>query len=129
MALRTDVKTYELDSDVKELGLWNEMVALLNGLEANLGAGVKIRRGQHTTVAAADTIATGLTTVVAVLATLESDPVIGADSVSAQVGNQAGAPAAGSVIIKTWKPTATGDVTPVAATTFGRLVNWIAIGT
>ncbi len=48
---------------------------------------------------------------------------------TASIGNQSNAPAAGSVYIKTWQPTAANDVTPIAATTFGKKVNWIAIGT
>ena len=47
----------------------------------------------------------------------------------AQIGDQAGAPAAGSIIIKTWQNTGGADPTPAAATTFGKKVNWIAIGT
>ncbi len=93
-----------------------------------VAAGYKIARGQHTTVDADDTVVTGLTTVVSVVAQLDSDPVDGAMHVTASIGNQAGAPAAGSVLIKTWKST-DGDATLIAATTFSKLVNWIAIGT
>lgn len=91
--------------------------------------GYKVARGVHTTVAASDTVATGLTTVVAVIATLESDPGADPDRVSATIGDQAGAPAAGSVYVKTWKPTSTSVTTPTAATTFTKKVNWVAIGT
>jgi len=42
------------------------------------------------------------------------------------VGDQAGAPAAGSILLKTWK---TLGGTPAAATTFSKKVNWIAVGT
>jgi hypothetical protein len=35
---------------------------------------------------------------------------------------------AGSIQIKTFKPTATADTAPIAATTFTRKVNWIAVG-
>ena len=49
--------------------------------------------------------------------------------VTCSIGDQAGAPAAGSILIKSWKPTANNDVTPIAATTFTKNVNWIAIGT
>jgi len=45
------------------------------------------------------------------------------------VGDQAGAPASGSIRIKSWKPTAVGDVTPVVATSTFANVSWIAIGT
>lgn len=93
-----------------------------------MATGYKIARGVHTTVAAADTVVTGLSTVVAVVACLSSDPTDDPEMVSATIGDQAGTPAAGSVIIKTWKNGAT-DPTPAAATTFTKLVNWIAIGT
>lgn len=102
-------------------------LALLGGT-AGVATGYKIARGVHTTVAAADTVVTGLSTVVAVVACLSSDPTDDPEMVSATIGDQAGTPAAGSVIIKTWKNGAT-DPTPAAATTFSKLVNWIAIGT
>jgi hypothetical protein len=86
-------------------------------------------RGQATTVAAVDTIVTGLTTVVSVTATLDSDPVDDPEWVSASIGDQAGTPAAGSFLLKTWKNTSGSDPTPLAATTFSKKVNWIAIGT
>ena len=90
--------------------------------------GIKMARGQLTTVTAADTVVTGLASVVAVVATLDSDPVDNPEWVSATIGDQAGAPAAGSVIIKTWQNTSGTDPSPIAATTFGKKVNWIAIG-
>jgi predicted RecA/RadA family phage recombinase len=84
--------------------------------------------GQHTTVTAADTIVTGLTTVLGVVATLDSDPVDDPEWVSATIGDQAGAPAAGSIIVKTWKNTGGTDPTPAAATSFSKKVNWLAWG-
>lgn len=106
-----------------------DRTAALSTAIAAVAAGYKIARGVHTTVAADDTIVTGLATVVAVVATLGSDPVAGAQFVTATIGNQAGAPAAGSIQIKSWKATATGDTAQIAGTTFSKLVNWIAIGT
>ena len=103
--------------------------AQINLLVQGVASGYKVARGVHSTVAASDTVVTGLATVVAVVATLESDPVLDPLFVTASIGDQAGAPAAGSVYIKTWKATAANDVTPVAATTFTKSVNWIAIGT
>jgi hypothetical protein len=95
-----------------------------------VAAGYKIARGQQTTVAAADTVVTGLATVVAVVATFEDDvDGVTISQVTAQVGNQSGAPAAGSIIIKTWKATSTANPTLIAATTFSKKVNWVAIGT
>lgn len=94
-----------------------------------VAAGYKLARGQAITVAASDTIVTGLTTVVAAGASMEDAPVIGCDRAQAVIGDQAGTPAAGSILLKTFKPTASGDATPVAATTFTKKVNWWAIGT
>ena len=78
--------------------------------------------GQHTTVAAADTVDTGLNTVVRAGASLEDDPVLTADRVTC-------APAtAGNITVKTWMPTGTTNTTPIAATTFGKKVQWWALG-
>jgi hypothetical protein len=89
---------------------------------------LKVVSGQSTTVAASDTISTGLKKVLYAVASLEDSPVIGADRAQAVVGDQAGTPAAGSFLLKTFKPTGTGDATPIAATTFTKKVNWIAVG-
>lgn len=94
-----------------------------------IASGYKIARGQQTTVAASDTVVTGLSTVVAVIASLDSDPGDDPFMASASIGDQAGSPAAGSIYIKTWKNTGGTDPTPAAATTFSKKVNWIAIGT
>lgn len=93
-----------------------------------IGGGMKLARGQLTTVTATDTVVTGLATVVSVVASYETDPADANSYVSAQIGDQAGAPAAGSIIIKTWKQSGT-DPTPIAADAFSKKVNWIAIGT
>lgn len=106
-----------------------DKTAQLSAAIAGIAAGYKIARGRSTTVTAADTIVTGLATVVAVIASLDSDPVDDPFMCSATVGDQAGSPAAGSFILKTWKNTAGTDPTPAAATTFSKIVNWIAIGT
>lgn len=90
--------------------------------------GTRYVSGQHTSVAASDTVVTGLASVGGIVATLDSDPVAGAQSVTASIGDQAGAPAAGSVLIKTWKATGAGDTALIAASTFTRKINWIAWG-
>lgn len=95
-------------------------------LDPNSG-GAKMAAGQHATVAASDTVVTGLGTVISVVASLDDDPVDGVMHVSASIGDQAGTPAAGSILIKGWKST-DGDATLIAATTFGKKVNWIAFG-
>ena len=96
---------------------------------AGVATGYKIARGQHTTVAASDTVVTGLTTVASVVASLDDNPGDNPFMVSATIGDQNGAPAAGSVIIKSWQNTSGTDPTPAAAATIGKKVNWIAIGT
>lgn len=99
--------------------------AELNLLAQGVAAGYKLARGQHETVAAVDTVVTGLATVVAAVAVLDDDPTVDPLFVTASIGDQAGAPAAGSIYIKGWQASE-----PIAAaTTFGKKVNWIAIGT
>jgi hypothetical protein len=89
---------------------------------------LKVVAGQVTTVTASDTIATGLRKVLYAVAVLEDAPVAAVSSAQAAVGDQAGTPAAGSILIKTWKATASGDTTPLAASTFGKKVNYFAVG-
>lgn len=101
----------------------------INNLVQGLTAGIKIKGGQTTTASASDTVATGLATVTSVVCSLEDDPSDDPEWVSCQFGNQAGAPAAGSIIVKTWKNTTGTDPTPLAATTFSKKVNWIVTGT
>jgi len=102
--------------------------AQINLLLQGLAAGYKIARGVEAVTGTA-TVVTGLATVVAVLATaqddLDGDTLAG---VSATIGDQNGAPAAGSVYLKAWKNNADGDATMVAANA-AKSVNWIAIGT
>lgn len=90
--------------------------------------GLRFDFGQATTVAASDTIATGLSEVIAVIAGFDDNPGDDPNYVSASIGDQAGTPAAGSFLLKTWKNTGGTDPTPLAATTFSKKVNWIAVG-
>lgn len=92
------------------------------------GGSMRFVAGQATTVTATDTIVAGLSTVLGVVASLDSDPSDDPEWVSATIGDQAGAPAAGSFILKTWKNTGGTDPTPAAATTFSKKVNWLAWG-
>lgn len=95
---------------------------------AGVAAGYKIARGVAT-ITGSGTVVTGLATVVAVVATLQADASLtNGNSVTATIGDQAGAPAAGSAILKVWKPTANNDATPIASAA-AVSVNWIAIGT
>ena len=103
--------------------------AQINLLTQGVAAGYKIARGVAAVGAASVDVVTGLATVVAVIPGMVGDPSLTHMFSSATVGDQAGAPAAGSIRIKSWKPTGAADVTPVAATSpFGN-VAWIAIGT
>lgn len=105
--------------------------AAMTILAQGVAAGYKVARGVHTQVAATDTIVTGLTTVVAVIAQFSSAPTAKQFMVAAQIGDQAGSPAAGSIYMKTFKPTAANDCTPIAADDFTDNLEfaWIAIGT
>jgi len=101
--------------------------AQINLLVAGVAGGYKVARGVAA-VTGTLTVVTGLATVVAVVATADSDPDgVALAMVSAQIGDQAGAPAAGSVILKAWKVTATGNATLIAASA-AKNINWIAIG-
>lgn len=125
--------TYPVGSNYRDVGGNRDVIGGTLEIEAGgklivNGTNVNIARGQATTVTAADTVVTGLSNVAAVIVSLESDPTDNPEWVTAQVGDQAGSPVAGSVIIKTWQNTSGSDPTPVAATTFGKKVNWIAIG-
>lgn len=97
-------------------------------LEKTQGGGGSVRTGRTLMDAATKTVVTGLTSVTKVIASLDDDPVAGCQFVTATIGNQSGAPAAGSVILKIWKATAAGDTTLIAGTTLTKYVNWVAYG-
>jgi hypothetical protein len=103
-----------------------DRTAALSTAPAGVAAGYKIARGQATTASASDTVVTGLTTVVSVSCQLDDAPTTDPEIATCSIGDQAGAPAAGSILLKTWK---TLGGTPAAATTFSKKVNWIAVGT
>jgi hypothetical protein len=84
--------------------------------------------GQATPTAGTTTVVTGLTLVTGAVVSLDDDPTVTHLSSTATIGDQAGAPAAGSIILKHWKPTAVDNVTPIAATTPWGEVTWIAVG-
>jgi hypothetical protein len=97
-------------------------------LVQGVAAGYKVARGVAA-ITGSGTVVTGLATVVAVIATPQSDPDGTALAmVSATIGDQAGAPAAGSVILKAWKITAADNAALIAATA-AQNINWVAIGT
>ena len=101
----------------------------INGLVEGVAAGYKIARGTATIGTASDTVVTGLTTVVGAVVSMVGDPSLTHMFSSVTPGDQAGSPAAGSIIIKSWKPTSNLDVTPLAASSPFANVSWIAIGT
>jgi hypothetical protein len=80
---------------------------------------------QATTVSAADIISTGLKKIHTVHVTFDSDPgdanlFCSASLVNGGVG--------GKFTLKTWKSADGIDPTPVAASAFGKVVNWTAFG-
>jgi hypothetical protein len=89
--------------------------------------GYKVARGVHQIAAASDTVATGLTTVVAAVVSLQDAPTGNIFAVAADIGDQAGTPVAGSILIKSYKTPST----PAPATTFSDNVHvaWVAVGT
>jgi predicted RecA/RadA family phage recombinase len=91
-------------------------------------SGLRFAAGQVTTATAIDTVVTGLTTVVACGASLDDSPGDDPMLATASKGDQAGTPAAGSILVKTWKNTGGTDPTPAAASTFSKKVNWWAAG-
>ena len=95
-------------------------------LVTELANGLALARGVASITGSGDVV-TGLKSVVAVIATLQDDAALTGNNVTATIGDQAGAPALGSVRLKVWKPTATGDCTPIAATG-AKSVNWLALG-
>lgn len=101
--------------------------AALTNPAVGVGASYKIARGVAAITGSGDVV-TGLTTVVSVTATPQDDldgtTLAGCNGT---IGDQAGAPAAGSVTIKCWKITAADNGALIAATA-AKNVNWIAIG-
>lgn len=83
-------------------------------------AGFKIARGVSS-ITGSGVVASGLTTIVAVVATLKDDPSLNAHLASATFTGA-------NITLKVWKPTASGDCTPIASTTATN-VEWVAIGT
>lgn len=108
-------------------GLWWGVLIPQFALGATAN-GLRVAAGVAAITGSGDVV-TGLTTVTAVAVSPQSDmDGVTLAAVSATVGNQAGAPAAGSVTIKAWKITAVGDATLIAADA-AKNVNWIAYGT
>jgi hypothetical protein len=103
----------------------------INLLVQGVAAGYKIARGTITAAAATPTmtVETGLTTVISAVASLKDAPTLTHMFVVADVGDQSGAPAAGSIYIKNYRPTSSSDCTPVDASYPYNALDWIVIGT
>jgi hypothetical protein len=87
-----------------------------------VASGYKIARGlADVTSSSTITAAThGLTSVSHIVANLAQDASIDASDVTTTVSGT-------SIVIKVWKPTSSGNPTPIAAT-LPRAVSWMAIG-
>jgi hypothetical protein len=66
-------------------------------------------------------VASGLTTITAVTATLNASPALTGNIVTAAFSGA-------NITLAVWKPTASGDCTPIASTTAVN-VSWVAWGT
>jgi len=83
---------------------------------------LKIEAGTVTTVSASDLVQTKLKNVRYVYVSGQDDPVAGASRFTAVPSTL------GRFTLKGWKSTATADTALVAATTFSKVVTYIAIG-
>jgi len=99
-----------------------KLATALQALVLGAASGYKLARGQANVTGTSD-VNTGLTTVVAAMATLDDDISLAAMWVSAHLSATAG-----HLDLKVFKPTAVDDCTPIAATAAAK-VNWLAIGT
>lgn len=89
-----------------------------------LGGNAKIEAGSFVTVAASDVVQTKLTRVKRVFVIAENDPVAGVSGFTAVPSGLND----GKFTLKGWKATGAGDTTPLAATTFGKTVGYLAFG-
>lgn len=90
------------------------------------GGGLKIIQAKFTTITAADVINLekyGITRVLFILVSLETDAALACDVATAVAGTGANQK---TFTLKTWKRTSSADCTPIAATAFSKVVNYIA---
>lgn len=118
----------EVDFLAGALTKFNGTAVDLAAAVAGVAAGYKIARGVFTPEDGSEDIVTGLTTVIAVVSQLVATPTLTHMWSHATIGNQSGAPAAGSIRVVNRKPTTSGNVAPIDATTPWVDVAWIAIG-
>lgn len=88
----------------------------------------KVAIGVATITAASQDITTGLSKVYSCVVSMVGDPSMNHSFSTATVGDQSTAPTAGKIRIKSWKPTAANDCTPIAAATTFANVAWVAYG-
>ena len=87
----------------------------------------QIASGTVVPTTGSDTIVTGIGRILtAAIASLKGAISLTHMNSTVSIGDQAGSPAAGSIIITHTKPTGVADVTPVAATTPWSAVDWVA---
>lgn len=104
------------------------LAAAVEDPTAGVAASYKIARGVFTPEDGSEDVVTGLTTVVAVVCNLVDTPTLTHMWSDATIGDQAGAPAEGSIRVVNRKPTTSGNVAPIDATTPWVDVAWIALG-
>jgi hypothetical protein len=109
----------------ERLGKVNAKTLALNGTSLGsvvqgAASGYKVARGVAS-ITGTGTVTHGLASVVAVVVSLKDDPALTATLASATWTGT-------TVTVKVWKPTASGDCTPIAATA-AKNVNWLVIGT
>lgn len=101
----------------------NQSMAVVKALH-----GKSIASGSFTPLADAETIVTGLSLVDCAIASIAGIPIATHSVSIADKGDQAGAPAAGSIIIRTRKTTDTTLTLPIASSGTELVTDWIAIG-
>lgn len=87
--------------------------------------GVRLVAGQATTTSATDGVVTGLGVISGVTVSMETDPTPLCQHFTAVVAGQT----AGSFLLKGWKAASSVLTSEIAATSFGKVVNWLAVGT
>lgn len=127
-ALNTEVVAAQADADGAQAAA-DAAAATADAAVIAGAAGYKLARGTITPTAASETVVTGLTTVVAAVAGFKGAPTLTHMFVEADIGDQAGTPDAGEILIRSKKPTAADNVTPTDASDPWSAIDWVAVGT
>jgi hypothetical protein len=93
--------------------------AVATGGVAGIAPGYILARGAQAVTGTA-AITTGLTTIISASVTLAADAALTGDRTSYTFSG-------GTLTAKVWKPTGTGDCTPIASTT-STAIGWTAVG-